>query len=164
MASAQMDSYEIGEGYTALMYAALDGRTETVKGLLGKGVDVNARDPEGRTALMFAVINLHAATVEVLLENGADVNARAADGGTALMLAACSGDIGIVHALLDKGADTYGKFNLTGKTALALAAGHGYTAIVELLKQAAELKVEDFPAHSDEQSFMDANAPRQQSL
>jgi ankyrin repeat protein len=107
-----------------------------VKELLRRGADANARDSQGRTALMFAVINVHADTVKALLEHGADVNVKADDGGTALMLAACGGDAEIARALLDEGADEGGKFTLTGKTALALAEEHGYSVIVELLKQA----------------------------
>ena len=119
-----------------MMRAALEGRTEAVKASLRRGADVSARDSQGRTPLMFAVINGHADTVKALLEHGADVNVKADDGGTALILAACGGDAEIVRALLDKGADVVGKFTLTGKTALALAEEHGYTVIVELLKQA----------------------------
>jgi len=120
------------------MCAALEGRTWAVKASLRRGADVNARDSQGRTALMFAVTNGHADTVKALLEHGGDVNVKADDGGTALMLAACGGDAGIVRALLDEGADLGGKFTLTGKTALALAEEHGYSAIVELLKQAGD--------------------------
>ena len=119
-----------------MMRAALEGRTGAVGALLRRGAAVNARDIEGRTALMFAVINGHADTVKALLEHGADVNAKADDGGTALMLAACGGNGEIARALLDHGADVGGKFTLTGKTALALAEEHGYSAIVELLRQA----------------------------
>ena len=123
-------------GHTELMRAALEGRTGAVKASLRGGADVNAGDRKGRTALMFAVINGHADTVKALLEHGADVNVKADDGGTALMLAACGGNAEIVRALLDEGADVGGKFTLTGKTASALAEEHGYSVIVELLKQA----------------------------
>ena len=118
------------------MCAALEGRTETVKALLRKGADVNAKDDSGRTALMFAVINLHGQTVKVLLEHGADVNARDDDGATPLMLAASCGDPEIVQTLLSRGADLNGSFVQTGKTALMLAEEHGYANIAGLLKQA----------------------------
>jgi ankyrin repeat protein len=134
---AQMSASEkYGEGHTELMRAALEGRTKTVKALLRKGADVNAKDDTGRTSLMFAVINLHDETVKVLLEYGADVNARADDGATPVMLAALCGDPEIVRALLNRGADLSGSFVQTGKTALMLAEEHGYAGIVELLRQA----------------------------
>lgn len=134
---AQMSTEEkYKEGHTELMCAALEGRTKTVKALLRKGADVNAKDSTGRTALMFAVINLHDETVRVLLEHGADVNLRADDGATPLMLAASCGDPEIVRALLKRGADLNGSFVQTGKTALMLAEEHGYANIAELLKQA----------------------------
>ncbi|HEX8844715.1 MAG TPA: ankyrin repeat domain-containing protein [Pyrinomonadaceae bacterium] len=124
------------KGHTTLMCAALEGHTKEVRALLARGADVNAKDCAGRTALMFAVINMHHDTVNVLLEHGADVNARADDGATALMLAASCGEPRIVQALLNKGADLNGKFITTGRNAVLLAAGKGYTAVVEMLKRA----------------------------
>ena len=122
------------EGHRPLMRAALAGDTETVKALIAQGADVNAKDDEGRTALMFAVINMHHETAQALLGSGADVNVRANDGGTALMLAASCGDEAGVRLLLDRGADIGGSYTATGKTALELAAEHGYNQVVELLK------------------------------
>jgi uncharacterized protein len=131
--------------HTALMYAALEGHTESVKALLARGADVNTKDEAGHTALMFAVINMHHDIVNVLLEHDADVNARANDGGTALMFAASCGDLRIVQALLNKGADLNGNFVTTGKNAVSLAAEKGYTAVVELLKSAAARKQRNQP-------------------
>src|SRR5262245_29376585 len=85
------DAEEYTHGHTALMRAALDGNTETVKELLDQGADINQRDENGRTALMFAAMNTHYETMKVLLEYGADVNAKSNKGGTALMAAASAG-------------------------------------------------------------------------
>jgi ankyrin repeat protein len=52
------ESAEHEGGHTNLMRAALQGRTEELKTLLGGAADVNEKDDEGRTALMFAVTNI----------------------------------------------------------------------------------------------------------
>ena len=124
----------MGDGHTALMCAALQGKTATVRTLLQRGVDINAKDPEGHTALMYAVINLHHEIIKLLLEHGVDVNATANDGATALILAASGGDAQIVRALLEKGADRNCKFVGTKRTAAIIAEEKGYREIVELLK------------------------------
>src|SRR5215468_7198890 len=93
------EAYE--HGHTALMRAALDGDTESVRELINQGADINQRDDNGRTALMFAAMNMHYETMKVLLANGADVRIRSTDGGTALMAAAgIAGDLRMVEALL----------------------------------------------------------------
>jgi ankyrin repeat protein len=51
------------------MIAALEGETATVKQLLAKGADVNAKDAEGRTALQLAVAENHAETVKAILQS-----------------------------------------------------------------------------------------------
>jgi|SRR5215813_5415688 len=122
-------------GHTALMRAALDGNTQTVKDLLDQGADVNQRDDNSRTALMFATINMHYETMKVLLEHGADVQARSNEGGTALMAAAMVGDLRMVQALLDKGADVHARLRKTNDSAVTLAESHGHADIARLLRQ-----------------------------
>ena len=127
------EAYE--HGHTALMRAALDGDTETVRVLIHQGADINQRDDNGRTALMFAVINMHYETMKVLLEYGADVNARSDKGGTALMGAASDGDLRMVQALLDGGADVHASLRETNESAVTLAESHGHAEIARLLRQ-----------------------------
>src|SRR5260370_33214985 len=66
------------------MSAAVRGHTDTVRTLLEKGADVNAKSKAGRTALMSASDLGQLDTVRVLLEQGADVDAKGKKGGTAL--------------------------------------------------------------------------------
>ena len=127
------EAYE--HGHTALMRAALDGDTETVKALIQQGVDINQRDDNGRTALMFAVMNMHHETVRALLESEADVNVRSTQGGTALMQAALAGDLALVEALLERGADVHARLPETNDSAETLAARYGNSEIARLLGQ-----------------------------
>ena len=128
------EAYE--HGHTALMRAALDGNTETVRELIQQGADINQRDHNGRTALMFAVMNMHYETMKVLLEDGADVQTRSTDGGTALMAAAgMAGDLRMVQALLDRGADVHARLRETNETALTFAEKYGRPEIAQLLRQ-----------------------------
>jgi ankyrin repeat protein len=71
------------EQVESLLRAARVGDTKTVKSLLERGVDVNARKyPKGWTALHYAAGGAHVDTVKSLLASGADVEASGApDGG-----------------------------------------------------------------------------------
>jgi hypothetical protein len=72
--------------------------------LLGRGVDVNARDEFGWTMLMLASRGGHVETARVLLAAGADVKVRTADGVTALTLAQQRGHAQIAELLQGAGA------------------------------------------------------------
>ena len=92
-------------GYTSdldeeLINAARDGNTETVKALLAKGADVNAKDSLGYSALFCAAKGSHVDTLQALADEGADVNAKDMLGNTPLMWAAFQGRTETVHALL----------------------------------------------------------------
>src|SRR2546421_5619092 len=86
-----------------LWEAARTGDAATVKELLAKGVDVNARFRYGQTALFKAAERGNTEVVKVLLANGADVNVRDTFyGATALTWALDKGHIEVVRALLEK--------------------------------------------------------------
>ena len=119
----------------------VDPFVETVKLLLDKGADINARNEEGRTFLVEAAGFGRLSTVKMLLEKGADLEARSKNGGTVLHAAACDCALAtmpdtydVVKLLLEKGAN----INATddeGYTPLMIASGGGVvkTDIVKLL-------------------------------
>lgn len=128
-----------------LIQAAKRGDTATVKSLLDKGADVNAKsNKSGATALIFAAELGHFKIAETLLARGADVNIKDNKfGGTALLVAAMYGHINIVEALLTKGADVNAKSN-DGWTALMTAAQRGHSDIVEaLLNKEADVNIHE---------------------
>jgi ankyrin repeat protein len=67
------------------MRATINGHIETVKLLLDKGANVNARNAVAETALTHASQKGNTEIVKLLLSKGADVNAKDDAGWTALM-------------------------------------------------------------------------------
>ena len=86
-------------GETALMYASIFGRKETVEVLIDAGADVNTKNKAEWTALMVATVFGHKEAVEILIEKGADVNARDFLGNTALVYATEEGHKEIIKIL-----------------------------------------------------------------
>jgi hypothetical protein len=121
-------------GWTAIMYAAEDGHTETVTKLKELGADVNAKELFGKTVLMFAAENGHTDTVVKLIELGAGVNAKTDYGYTALMFCAENGKTETVVALAEKGAELNAK-DSEGWTALSYAKKNGNTATANVIKK-----------------------------
>jgi ankyrin repeat protein len=121
-------------GTSPLMYAALYGDANSLRLLLDKGADPNARNDAGATALMWAVDDPE--KTRVLLDRGADANARSDDSRTPLLLAtARSGASNVVTLLLGHGA------KLEGQPVLSRAAATGDEMLMRLLiRRGAELK------------------------
>ncbi|WP_226991357.1 ankyrin repeat domain-containing protein [Deinococcus gobiensis] len=126
------------DGYTPLGLAALFGRTEAARLLLGHGADVNApsRGALPVRPLHSAVSGLHRDLARLLLDAGADVNAAQPGGLTPLMLAALRGDTDLAGLLLARGAWA-GATDEEGRTAADLAAEDGHEALVTRLREAA---------------------------
>ena len=74
-----------------LISAARSGKTGSVRALIKRGANVNARDKDRATALMRAIVNGHEDTARLLIKSGADVNLKDNEGTTALMGAAFNG-------------------------------------------------------------------------
>ncbi|HEX6363610.1 MAG TPA: ankyrin repeat domain-containing protein [Albitalea sp.] len=80
-----------GMGRTALMYAGINGQTDTMEALIRRGARIDARDRSGATPLHAAIMFGDPRAVRLLLAQGADLRARwvlgAGDGVTPLALA-----------------------------------------------------------------------------
>src|SRR5262245_12431106 len=85
--------------------AAKSRDTAAVRGLIQKGADVRAVQPDGATALHWAAHWSDADMVALLIRAGASVDARNDLGVTPLALAALNGNVAIVQALLAAGAN-----------------------------------------------------------
>jgi len=113
------------------------GDIHTVRDLVGRGMDVNARDCYGQTALMLAAHAGHLEIVETLITQRADLNVTAKFGLSALMLALITGHRDIAHLLTKSGADLSIKATgagFAGKTASDLAMELGMLELSTELK------------------------------
>ncbi|MEO7718757.1 MAG: ankyrin repeat domain-containing protein [Capsulimonas sp.] len=139
---SQPSASDTDAGRTLLMAAVDMNDLVSVKKLLEKGADVNARTkqfPTGGSALYNAVMagglksSGALAMTNVLLEHGAVVDAADADGTTPLMLAAQMDNLGVVQALLARGADPSLR-DKRGWSAIRWAAGRGWSDVVTVLR------------------------------
>ena len=133
--AVDVNATEASHGQTALMWAAWEGHTQVVRGLIEHGADVHTRTTTGYSALLLAAREGYTETTQALLEAGADVNAAAEDGTTALVIATIRRHTAYTEFLLDHGADP----NLgPGFTPLHWAAGTWDTELNDLSNGVAE--------------------------
>ena len=130
----------------AIVRAANNGETETVRNLLAQGADPNAVSTSGPlccgSALLYASEKGNVELVNLLIDKGAYVNLsnyHIIPGvnsyfSTALMAAADAGQDLVVKILLQKGADIKAA-NTEGDTALTLAQRKGHESTVRLLQE-----------------------------
>ena len=106
MEGTEMDDLDRA-GPSPLHYAAADGDSERVRGLLSEGLDVNLADMKGFTPLHFAAQAQSPITVGVLLDSGAQIDAQNAFGASPLLvaLARFHDKPETVRLLRDRGAD-----------------------------------------------------------
>jgi ankyrin repeat protein len=116
-----------------LEQATLEGHTETIKGLIAQGKDINARNIRGQTPLHLAAMKGNSDVLQLLLENGAQVDALASDSGcTSLHYAAGLGHVELCELLVRYGADPDAQ-TARLQTPLHLAVASGHSDVVALL-------------------------------
>ena len=119
-------------GVPLLITAAIGNDLNTVRTLLQKGEDVNARSKVGATALMYAAQHADVTMLKLLLGHGADVNAVTKYQGTALFRATVAGNVEAVRMLVGRGARGDVRDG-SGYTALEWATKKEYHEIIALL-------------------------------
>lgn len=123
MVCAQAGKQELDE---QLWEAARKGEAATVRILLDKGANVNAKFRYGTTALFKAAERGHTEVVKLLIERGADVTVKDTFyGATAMTWALENKHVEVVRALLEKSAEGVDEVLLTG-------AREGNTALVRV--------------------------------
>ena len=142
------------DGYTPLMWAAVDNNLDEFKYLLEEGADINAVDIRGYNVLMIAAENESNAIVTYILENldnmdslkNIDINFIPDKTTSALHGAVvCGGNLEIVKSFLEHGANV-NAIDRNGETPLDIANEYiddpideedadKYRKIAELLKQ-----------------------------
>jgi uncharacterized protein len=120
-----------------LIAAAERGDPASVKALIARGANVNAKDGKQDSAFLIASANGHTAVVKLTLDAGADLKSTNRYGGTGLIPACHHGHLETVKLLLTTKVDVNHVNNL-GWTALleAVILGDGgptHTEIVRLL-------------------------------
>ena len=80
-------NYQDKDGFTALIYAAVNSHRDCIDVLLGAEADVNIRNNEGTTACLVAA-NGRYECLNWLIQAGANVNMTDKKGTTPLILAA----------------------------------------------------------------------------
>ena len=121
----------LGDGMTALHWAARHGDLRTARRLLAAGADPETVTRLGRhTPLHVASRAGHAPVVAALLAHRANGEALTSAGAAPLHFAAQSGNVDAVEALLAQGADPDVREPRWGQTPLMFAAGAARAAIV----------------------------------
>ena len=98
-------SSAVAGSYEDFFGAVRSGDGRSIRQLMERGFDPNARDPQGQTALHLALRDQSPAVVEALWASPAlDFDAVNAHGETPLMMAALKGELEWVRKLLARGA------------------------------------------------------------
>lgn len=130
----EAQDFDLTDSYhaTPLYHASVYGRTEIVKLLLAKNVNVNAQGGHFGYPLQAAIYGSHEEVVRSLLEHGADADRQGGHLGNALQCATSRSDINTVRMLLDLGVNVNAQNGYFG-SAVQAAAFHGANEIIRLL-------------------------------
>ncbi len=123
----------LGDGSTALHWAAHWNNRDMVAALIAARADVNAVDDDGIGPLALACVNGNAAIVEALLKAGANPNAARSTGETPIMTAARTGNVPALKFLLAYGSDVNARERSKGQTALMWAISEGHNDAARVL-------------------------------
>ena len=124
----------LGDGMSALHWAAKRGDADLAQVLLTAGANVKAVTRLGSfTPLHLASEVGNGPVITALLKAGAEANAATRSGTTPLMLAAQSGDVVSISALVSAGADVNAKETDRGHTPLLFAAAANRVPAVKFL-------------------------------
>jgi ankyrin repeat protein len=123
----------MGDGATALHWAAYWGDAGLVESLLRAGAKVDAANDLGVTPLMLASVNEDPATAQRLLRAGANPRAVTRMGQNALMAAARAGRAEIAAQLVAHGADVNARESTHDQTALMWATASRRPDVVRVL-------------------------------
>ena len=126
----------LGDGTTALHWAAHWNDAELADQLVKAGANVNAADEHGVTPLALACVNVSERMVNTLLNAGANPNTPRTSGMTPLFDAVDVGSVALVHALLAHRADVNAATIKTHITPLMWAIGEGHSDIAKILLDA----------------------------
>lgn len=123
----------LGDGTTALHWAAHWNNLEMADLLIGRGAGIDPVNVYGVTPLWLACTNNSDEMAARLLHAGADPGAATATGATVLMNCARTGAAHAVAAMLGRGADPEVKDFRSGQNALMWAAAGGHAEVVRVL-------------------------------
>ena len=140
-----VDAEEPRYGQTPLLYAARAGYAECALALLDRGANPNAMSRRGTTPLFEAVERSKYDVVDLLVSIPAlDVNTiyEMHGGVTVLIKAIQVGHLGITRRILESPDLDPNQRDLSGHTALFVAASSGHTLIVEELLKRSDIQVD----------------------
>jgi ankyrin repeat protein len=136
----KLDTVEYGaegdgkdEAKVSLHAAAEEGNIDTVKSLLERGMDINARNTGNQTPLDRPAAKGNVDAVRSLIEQGAEVDSRATEGWTPLHEACRFGHLEVSRILLDRDGANVNARKQGYWTPIHFSITNGYLEIVKLL-------------------------------